>query len=261
MIDFSTIKTLTIDNIRLRRLLIDDTLVWRDGMFNWVPVSRDTDGSIYNGTGYQEGYRLSSSGALKAQENTVATGFIPAKYGDVIRMKGVTWGTTVASGYSYIAFYDEDFSLLATVNRFRTDSDNGVSNITSSVIDASTSSILTDSDGVTTFSIAFKTNLPFKYIRISATGAGADMIVTVNEPIIKPIITFIIEGNEYQAEEGMTWDEWAKSEYNTKGYVSAGRITSSGGADILYNNSFVSSTDLIISNGIYTINKAPFEGQ
>ena len=29
------------------------------------------------------------------------------------------------------------------------------------------------------------------------------------------IITFTIEGTEYQAEEGMTWAEWVESEYNT----------------------------------------------
>ena len=247
MIDFSTIKQLSIDNIELRRLLIDDTLVWRDGMFNWVPVSKDTDGSIYNGTGYQEGYRLSSSGALKAQKNAVATGFIPAKYGDVIRMKGVTWGTTV-SGYSYIIFYDENFSPLATINRFGMDGDNGVSNIGSSAINASASSILTDSDGVTTFNIAFKTNLPFKYIRISATGAGADMIVTVNEPIPR-IITFKIDGDEYQAEEDMTWEEWVESEYNTNNYTSSGTAIQRGIVTI----SNVSPSDKIIKDKSYGI--------
>lgn len=31
-------------------------------------------------------------------------------------------------------------------------------------------------------------------------------------------ITFTIEGTEYQAVEGMTWEEWINSEYNTDGY-------------------------------------------
>ena len=32
------------------------------------------------------------------------------------------------------------------------------------------------------------------------------------------IITFTIEGTNYQAEEGMTWGEWVESKYNTDGY-------------------------------------------
>lgn len=33
------------------------------------------------------------------------------------------------------------------------------------------------------------------------------------------IITFYIGPSEFQAEEGMTWREWIKSEYNTDGYL------------------------------------------
>lgn len=33
------------------------------------------------------------------------------------------------------------------------------------------------------------------------------------------IITFSIDGIEYQAEDGMTWAEWVDSEYNTNGFV------------------------------------------
>ncbi len=183
MIDFSTMKELSIDGINLRRLSIDDIIVWRDGIFNWVPVSRDTDGSFYNGVGYTEGYRLSSSGELKAQANTVATGFIPAKFGDTIRMKGAVWGTTVSGGYSYIAFYDNNFSLLATVNLYQTANESGVSNVSSDYISKTNSSILTDDNGVTTFNIVFKATIPVNYIRISATGTGENMIVTVNEKI------------------------------------------------------------------------------
>ena len=39
--------------------------------------------------------------------------------------------------------------------------------------------------------------------------------VTVNKKGEVKIITFIISGVEYKAEEGMTWFEWADSSYNT----------------------------------------------
>lgn len=34
---------------------------------------------------------------------------------------------------------------------------------------------------------------------------------------IVSLISFTIDGTEYQAEEGMTWGEWVESEYNTDG--------------------------------------------
>ena len=153
------------------------------GFRNLVRISTDIDGTIFNSTGYQEGKRLSSSGALKDQTGSVVTGFIPAKRGDVIRMSGATWGTSVSSGYCYIQYYDVNFNLLYTINKYMNDSvSNGVSNVGSNV-DKNASSILTDSNGVTTFSIVTTNNTEYSYVRISATGNGADMIVTVNEEI------------------------------------------------------------------------------
>jgi hypothetical protein len=37
------------------------------------------------------------------------------------------------------------------------------------------------------------------------------------EPTIQ-LITFTIDGTEYQAEEGMTWYEWVNSKYNNAGW-------------------------------------------
>lgn len=33
------------------------------------------------------------------------------------------------------------------------------------------------------------------------------------------LITFTIDGVQYQAEEGMTWKEWCNSEYNVGGFI------------------------------------------
>ena len=42
---------------------------------------------------------------------------------------------------------------------------------------------------------------------------------------IAPLLTFTVAGIEYQAEEGMTWEEFVNSEYNTGGfYISGGWI-------------------------------------
>ena len=39
------------------------------------------------------------------------------------------------------------------------------------------------------------------------------------KPDIAPLLTFTVDGIEYQTEEGMTWKEWCNSEYNTAGFI------------------------------------------
>lgn len=67
------------------------------------------------------------------------------------------------------------------------------------------------------------------------------------------LITFTIDGITYQAERGMTWEEWVNSSYNTDNFiVYNNRISTNRGAaggsrvttDSAYNNA-VSSTDII----------------
>lgn len=43
--------------------------------------------------------------------------------------------------------------------------------------------------------------------------------VVIEEIASASLISFIIDGTSYQAEEGMTWAEWCESEYNTDGYT------------------------------------------
>ena len=40
----------------------------------------------------------------------------------------------------------------------------------------------------------------------------------ITTPYIAPLLTFTVAGIEYQAEEGMTWEEFCNSEYNTGGF-------------------------------------------
>ena len=78
--DLSVCKKLSIDGIELKKLFISTPFT------NKVPSSIDTDGSIYQGHGYIEDYRLSASGELSAQTGSITTGFIPCKSTDLIRM-------------------------------------------------------------------------------------------------------------------------------------------------------------------------------
>lgn len=79
------------------------------GYTNLVPTSIDTDGSVFNGKGYQDEKRLNSSGAVTDQANSTVTGFIPAKKGDIFRIAGVYFGhSSTAVVYGYIALYKAD---------------------------------------------------------------------------------------------------------------------------------------------------------
>lgn len=165
----------------------DGLVLWKQGYTNWVPRSTDTDGSIFNGTGYKDNVRLSSSGGISsgAQNGSTATGFIPYSGGDagVIRLKGVRWLNTSQDGYGhyYIIFYDKNktkinyisaaeqpsYTHVLTVTRDA----NGVETFTWNQNYGTTNALLQD----------IRSNPAF--IRINAYGKGKDMVVTVNEEI------------------------------------------------------------------------------
>lgn len=73
------------------------------------------------------------------------------------------------------------------------------------------------------------------------------------------MISFTIDGTEYQAESGMTWAEWCESDYNTGGwYTDDDDVGKWGGTgyswaisttDLIADR--VSSSDVIISNFAY----------
>ncbi len=167
------------------------------GYTNLVPTATDADGAVYNGNGYLDGsYLHYSTYADTAQSGFVVTGFIPFTYTDTIRMSGVTW---TATNKSCIAFYDANKKPLG--NYIGNDYVNPASaNLSSEGIAIScmaSNSTVTVENGVTTFTNHFiaadSTNTSggshgraghhIKYVRISAQGSGADMVVTVNEEI------------------------------------------------------------------------------
>ena len=184
MIDFSTMKKIVIPEGEVKQIVSNGVLLWKNGpnYTNLVPKSTDTDGSIYNGVGYKENVRLSSTGGISssAQNGSVTTGFIPWG-GDTswLRMSGVEW--VVESGKHYyvncydankkfleylsVAEYEDYLTHIASVTRV-----NGVTTIKFS-----------ETYGTTNVKLqAFRSA---KYIRITAKGKGADMIVTINEEI------------------------------------------------------------------------------
>lgn len=74
-----------------------------------IPTAIDTDGSIYNGTGFMEGYRISSSGNVSASSSFGHTGYIPFKRDEVIYMKPKV-GTQRLVPPEYTHLYDKNFN-------------------------------------------------------------------------------------------------------------------------------------------------------
>ena len=185
---FSSLKSLTVFEGKVIKITCNGVVLWKGGYTNLVPTSTDTDGSIFNGVGYKENVRLSSSGGISSssQNGSVTTGFIPFPDGDktVIRMKGVEWKNafTNYNGHHYIMFYDAnrksgdyylasrnqtDYAHIFTITRDA----NGVETVEFNQTYGTTNSLLQ----------YIRNNA--KYIRITAQGKGADFIVTINEEI------------------------------------------------------------------------------
>lgn len=153
-------------------------------MVNQVPISTDTDGSIFNGTGYKDNARLSSSGGVSssAQTGSVVTGFIPFSPGSIIRIKGAEYlgvGNNYG-GHYYINFYDasKDFNVAVT--------DGEVVDNTAGCFDADYDS----TTGITTIELLKGVDSDYgrkidasAFFRINAYGKGSDLIVTVNQEI------------------------------------------------------------------------------
>lgn len=144
---------------------------------NQLPLALDTDGSIYNGCGYQAGFRLDSNGTETAEDGMYTTGFIPCKYGDYIYLKNVTfqYGAATATNQR-LSFYDAQMNHLGQLNA------NAASGIQ---LDGANAAILNGKNRYIRLAVGDSpidcTNAAF--FRLNGTYIGTDSVITVNEPI------------------------------------------------------------------------------
>lgn len=181
--DLSAYKSISINGTPMKKILIGGVVAWRKPAKNWVPLSTDTDGSIYNGVGYKDGVRLSSSGGISssAQAGSVTTGFIP--WGgdtDVLRLKGVDWVHESGKHY-YVNFYNASKGFLDYMSA-QVQGGGDYDHILTVTRENGATTFVWNTDYGTTNT--FLQNVrKAKFIRITAKGKGADMIVTINEEI------------------------------------------------------------------------------
>ena len=177
---FTNTKALKIPEGDVVKIECGGNVIWElpSSYKNWVPFSINTDGSVYNGTGYKDGYRLSSSGVEKAGDKYMSvTGYIPAKGGDVIRIGGISWYSGSGNAQNYLCAYDSSFKFLGAIY--------GQSGGAYTEVIHSSYELTPELSTIT-----LKNNASIAYIRVNCRDntningiTGADMIVTVNEEI------------------------------------------------------------------------------
>lgn len=139
-----------------------------------IPSATDTDGSIYNGTGYKSGYRLSSSGIEQEYAGFCLSGFIPVTFGDTVYLKNVNYNSANSGSSQRICFYDSN-------KNFITGCISGANST------AQLGKVYDSNNNLTQFQImnvGSNSAANAKYFRIAGLYIGADSIITVNEQII-----------------------------------------------------------------------------
>ena len=136
---------------------------------NQIPISTDSSGNIFNGTGYKTGYCLSSSGAEVSDGVHIVSGFIPVTKGDIIRIKDIQFDETL---------------MLALYPASRPNSSNNIGKTMMAIRDGTAYGVLTVSNNEITWdtsSIGYYFWNDFAYLRVTVNSPSA--VVTVNEEI------------------------------------------------------------------------------
>lgn len=143
---------------------------------NRVKTSIDTDGKLYNGSGYKTGYRLNSSGAETELSGAIVSGFIPYK-NEGIRAYGTTNGTVGNSG-NYIVCYNSSFTKTVVISFNNLVSDGA----TWEQVDGKY--ILTLNPTTLKSNASYFANAAYIRVSFASMSNAANFVVTLDEPIV-----------------------------------------------------------------------------
>ena len=149
-------------------------------VINQIPISTDASGNLFNGgQGWKTGYRLSmSSGNESALEGYECTGFIPAVYGDVVRIKGIAYTNNPDENKDNIVFYNS--SKTKAVSSGNSGQGLGWLSVNATVTE----------DGVLEFTLnpaileSLTSSVGLAYIRVGSSSITSDSIITINQEIV-----------------------------------------------------------------------------
>lgn len=180
MIDFSKLKALTIPEGVATKIVAGGKTLWEKVKYkNLLPSATDLDRvTIYNGIGYKPDTRLSSSttaaGSTVSHTGMYTSGFIPAKPGDILRIKGAK---SMSGTTSYVILFNSSNARVAYTNIEQHNSNGDWDNATQTEKQSY-------KNGVLKFTLAssyYGTN--FDAVRFSAGYMDANTIVTINQEI------------------------------------------------------------------------------
>ncbi len=146
---------------------------------NQIPISVDTNGNIYNGTGYKDDTGISSAGVERTKTGNLATGFIPYNYGDTIRIDRFDTTATGDKNNGGVFFYNESKTYLGA-KRLPTYVTEGKVIDGEPLVDTPESPVYDAGAG------SDKVITSAKFIRVvfyDKSGQGENLIVTINEEV------------------------------------------------------------------------------
>lgn len=174
--NFSIVKEIIIPEGIVTKITSGTQVLWQKvinvvNYTNQIPISTDESGNVFNGTGFMTS-KYMNQGTVNENSTTCVTGFIPCVKGDVLRMKNMSFNTTVAQ--CRLTFFDVNKTYIsqALVG-------------SSWYMDTKFTGIKDDDGNYVCLTLAdvsgMTTNMA--YIRITAIDITEDSIVTINEPI------------------------------------------------------------------------------
>lgn len=221
--------TLSYEDVNGLQTKICTLLAGNISFTNQLAISTDKDGAVFNGVGYQTGCRIGSAGDISTLSNldgatnpAFASGYIPCKSGDIIRMKNC-YLDTIGSGdhttdrkkYGHdinglrIAAFNEYKELIFV---------EGMGNYGTSTTFQDYISFVVDSNGhVEELSIVHS---DIAYFRTTLLGDPGTAIVTVNE--------LIFDESNVEYDDIGTYDNFIVENIGTLGARRIGVYNSSG---------------------------------
>lgn len=174
--NYSKTKEVKLRNLGVAKILLGTKVLWEKIKFvNQIPLSINADGTIYNGKGYKEDYRIRSGGLEVAQSSACCTGFIPLKNGDTLRIYPAFIGNNTDNA---INFADSSFTNIGQI----TDSGSGYGICEGKVSTYKTSVV----GGVSTLTLGSKHDGRIAYVRVTnftKNVPAKDFIISVNQEI------------------------------------------------------------------------------
>lgn len=146
---------------------------------NQIPISTDTDGSIYGTNGYALNTRINSSGAVVTASGYLTTGFIPCVVGNTLRLDKFVTSLDTYGGNAKVLFYNSSRTKISGTNANKFGNSYGYSQGTT--LTYTIPSTIYSTDGGTDVSLA-----DAAYVRVVIGGYNdvADSVIcTINEEL------------------------------------------------------------------------------